>query len=169
MLKNILEDFGFHVCPLEPTLVVYYVGNETILVITSTDDFLCVCSNDQNFARLKTHMERFVPVTTQDGKVMKYINTRIIQTDEGISIDQTHRIKTAILDNWFPPKRTEQLKTADAPYRTDSDFERQLETQLPAIGEDLKLLEKKHGGKYNALLGQVLHIAQVTRMNLAFA
>ena len=114
-------------------------------------------------------MERFVPVTTQDGKVMKYLNMRIIQTDEGISIDQTHHIKTTILDNWFLPKQTEQLKTADTPYRTDSDFERQLETQLPAIGEDLKLLEKKYGDKYNALLGQVLHIAQVTRMDLAFA
>jgi len=44
-----------------------------------------------------------------------------------------------------------------------------LETQLPATGDDLKILEKKYGGKYNALLGQVLHIAQVTRMDLAFS
>ena len=43
-----------------------------------------------------------------------------------------------------------------------------METQLRAAGEHLKQLDKKYGGKYNELLGQFLHIAQVTRMDLAF-
>ena len=59
---------------------------------------------------------------------MKYLNMQIVQTNMGISIDQTRHIQTNILDKWFPPDTTEQFKTADTPYRTDSEFERQLET-----------------------------------------
>ena len=42
-------------------------------------------------------LERVIPVTIQDGKVMKYLNMRIIQTHKGISINQTHHIKTTLL------------------------------------------------------------------------
>ena len=41
--------------------------------------------------------------------------------------------------------------------------------QLPATGEELKHLEKKYGGKYNAIIGQVLHPQQVTRFDTGFA
>ena len=73
---------------------------------------------------LQTHMRRFVLITTQDAAVVKYLNVRIVQSDMGIRIDQTHHIKSTILDVWFPPATTGLLKTADTPYRTDSDFER---------------------------------------------
>ena len=96
MLKDSLEDFGFCMCPPESTLFMYYEGNETILVVTSTDDFLRACSNEQIFACLRSHMERTVPVTTQDGKVMTYLNMRITQTGKGISIVQTHHTKTSM-------------------------------------------------------------------------
>ena len=41
LLKEILEDFGFHVCPNEPALFVCYEGESEMIVVTSTDDFLC--------------------------------------------------------------------------------------------------------------------------------
>ena len=106
-------------CPPEPVLFIYYEENETILIVASTDDFLCTCSNDEIFACLHTRIDRFVPVTIQEGQVMNYINMRVIQTNKEISIDQTHHIKTTILDHWFPPNQSEQLKTVDIPYRID--------------------------------------------------
>ena len=87
-------------------------------------------------------MERFVPVTIQEGNALKYLNIRIVQTDQGISIDQTHHIRTKILDLWFPPGTVERLKPADTPYRTDSEYEQALNKQLPATGEELAKLEK---------------------------
>ena len=113
------------------------------------------------------HLKRFVPITTQDDAVMKYLNVRLVQTDLGISIDQTHHIKTTILDPWFP--KGELIKTADTPYRTDSDFEKALRTQLPATGKELAQLEAKYKGTYPSLIGQLLHVAQVTRFDLGFA
>ena len=87
-------------------------------------------------------MERFVPVTVQEEHVLKYLNIWIVQTDQGISIDQTHHIRTTILDVWFSPGTVEHLKSANTPYRTDSDYERALNEQLPATGEELTKLEK---------------------------
>jgi len=102
---------------------------------------------------LGKHMKLFFPFTTQDKKVMEYLNMRVIHTDVGISIDQTHHIKSTILDAWFLPDTTEQPKTAETLYRTDSEFEHQSETQLPATGNEFFALENDYKGKCNKLLG----------------
>ena len=168
LLKDIFEDFGLLPCPAELALFSFFDGPDEITLVTSTDDFLISSSSDSLFARLCEHIRRFVPITIQDGSVIKYLNVRIIQTELGISIDQTHHIRTSILDNWFKPTKTERLKSADTPYRTDSQYEKDLQEQLPATGTQLAKLEKDHGGKFNALIGQFLHIEQVTRFELGF-
>ena len=38
LLKSILEDFGFKPCPAEPALFLFIEGNESLIVVTSTDD-----------------------------------------------------------------------------------------------------------------------------------
>ena len=170
LLKDILEDFGFHVCPNEPALFVCYEGNEEMIVVTSTDDFLVSYDSQDMWNRFMTHMNRFVKTTSQGGNVLKYLSTRIIQTDLGVSFDQTSHIFTRILDKWFPADRTERLKTADTPYRTDDgQFEREINEALPATKEELAKLEKEYGGKYNAHIGEMLHIQQVSRFELGFA
>ena len=169
LLKNILEDFGFSMCPAEPALFVYYEGSESLVVVTSTDDFMCTYTTEKLFSMFKEHMEKFVPVTVQTAAVMKYLSLRIIQSDLGISIDQTHHIKTSILDKWFPPGMVERLKTADTPYPTDSKFEKDLSETLPATGEELTKLELEFGGKFNSLIGQFLHVEQATRFDLGFS
>ena len=116
----------------------------------------------------KKHTERFVPVTVKEGHVLTYLNIRIVQTDQGLSIDQTHHIRTNILDVWFPPGTVERLKSADTPYRTDSDYERALNEQLPATGEELAKLEKQHKGSYLSHIGSFLHVQHVTLFAIGF-
>ena len=169
LLVRIFEAFGLLPCPAEPALFSYFDGPDELTIITSTDDFLISSSSISLFKRLCTHIEEYVPITIQEGPVIKYLNIRIIQTELGISIDQTHHIQTSVLDTWFPATKTERLKSADTPYRTDSQYERDLQEQLPATGTQLAKLEKEHGGKFNALIGQFLHIEQVTRFEIGFA
>ena len=92
------------------------------------------------------HILRIMSESVQ--QVLKYLNVHIIQTDQGTSIDQTHHIKTSIIDKWFPVGKAEQLKTVDTPYCTDLQFEKDLSVseQLPATRQELKLLEKQYGG-----------------------
>ena len=61
------------------------------------------------------------------------------------------------------------IKTADTPYRTDAEYERSLAEFLPAQGPELEKLQLEHGGKFNALIGQFLHVEQVSRPELGFA
>ncbi len=92
-----------------------------------------------------------------------------MKSEFGVSFDQAHHIKTTIINKWFPPSLTERIKGVDTLFRTDPQYERALSEQLPATGDDLKCLEKKYGGKYNAIIGQVLHPQQVSRFDTGFA
>ena len=118
-------------------MFVRYEGNSEMIVVTSTDDFLCSYDDEDLFNRFMTHMNQFAKTTYQEGKVLKYLSTRIIQSDMGISIDQTSHIITRILEKWFPKDKSECLKTADMPYQTDGEFERAINEYLPATGEQL--------------------------------
>ena len=115
-----------------------------------------------------THMNRFVKTTCQEGNVLKYLSTRVIQSNMGISFDQISHIIMRILDKWFPANSTEQLKTADTPYQTDGDFEKAINKTLLGTGEELARLVREYGGKYNAHIGEFLHIQQVLLYKLGF-
>ena len=114
-------------------------------------------------------MDSLVPATVQTGMVLKYLNVKIVQTDFGISIDQTQHIKITIIDRFFPPTRTERLKSVDTPYRTDGEYERALAEALPATGQELKALEDQYGGTFHSIIGMFLHVEQVTRFDTGFA
>ena len=78
LLRLILEDFGMKMCPAEPALFVFYDGPATLIVVTSTDNFLCAFSHEDLFSAFTTHMEHFVPTTSQTGNALKYLNIRIV-------------------------------------------------------------------------------------------
>ena len=170
MKDTLVNGFGMIVCPAEPALFVkHYPGGDIFLLCTSTDDFLCAFSKEYIFADFMKFMDSVLPVTAQTGKVLKYLNVRIIQTDMGISIDQTQHIKTNVIEKFFPPNRTDRLKSANTPYRSDSEYERALSETLPARGQELTNLELLFGGSFHSLVGVLLHIQQVTRFEIGFA
>ena len=119
--KSILEDDGVQQCQAEPALFMYYDGSNALIVVSLTDDFLCVYSHEDLFLYSKIHMHIFVQVMTQEGNSLKYVNVRIIQIDQGICIDQTHHIKATIINHWFPPGMVGHVKPTDTPHQTDSD------------------------------------------------
>ena len=102
LLKAILEDFRFNMYPTEPALFVFYDGPAALVVVTSTDGFLCAYLHEDLFSTFKKHMKHFVPVTIQEWNILKYLNIGIVQTDQGISIDQTHHIRTNFLTYGSP-------------------------------------------------------------------
>ena len=169
LLKFTLEEIDTFPCHFDHALFVKCEGSDICMLVTSTDNFLCGHSHPDLFFQLTEHIKLFVPTTTQDDKILKHLNARVIQSDLAMSIDQTCHIQSTILDKWHPPSKTECLKTADTPYRTDSACKRELEIQLPANENQSAILEKHCGGKNNALLGQILHVMNVTRLELGLS
>ena len=140
-----------------------------LLVAASVDDFACAYSHEHLFADFKKHMDRYVPTTVQTGHVLKYLNQRVVQSDQGISYDQTHHIKTNVIDLFFPPSSSERVKGVDTPYRTDSQYEKDLNETLPATKEELQELEKQYGASYHTQVGMLMHIFQVSQFTTGFA
>jgi hypothetical protein len=71
------------------------------------------------------HLSQYVIIKSQMGPELHYLNLRIIQSDLGISIDQTEHIqdtKDTIIDVWFP--KGNKINVAYTPYGTDAAFER---------------------------------------------
>lgn len=93
LLKKFLLKFGFKVCLQEPSLFVYEHNDGKMLLNTSTDEFLCAYNIKQVLDRLCTELQRLFDITTKGGTVLKYLNLSIIQTEHGISFDQTEHIE----------------------------------------------------------------------------
>ena len=94
----------------------YKKGDDLILLNTSTDNFLCAYSSVELFYALKKHIKKYVPVTTQEGPELHYLNLRIIQSQYGVSYDQTEHIKDIILDEWFSNTQKENVKPVHTPF-----------------------------------------------------
>ena len=81
------------------------------------------------------------------GIELQFLNFRIIQSEHGISIDQTNHILQSILNDYFD--KNEKVKYESSPFPLDSKFEYELYEALPASEDELEKAEKKYNGKYN--------------------
>ena len=169
VLREIMIKFGFKPCPSEPALFVYKSSTFNMTVVTSTDDLLCSYNHPDIFYGFRNFVEKIVPTTFQEGNKLKYLNFRIIQSEHGISIDQTEHIKKNVIDTYFPLNGQEIIKSADTPFRTDTQYETDLAEQAPATIEERINYEKLHGGPFNASMGKFNHIAQFSRFDIAYS
>jgi len=168
-IKDHFAKFGLLPCPQEPALYLYRKDDVTLLVNTSTDDFLCAFSDVSIFYKLEAHLKEIFGLTKKEGPQFEYLNLRITQSKYGISYDQTGHIIDSIVHHFFPPDSTERLKDVHTPFRTDSQFEQDLSEQLPATGNHLRELEKRYGGSYSKLIGMLNHPYCWTRQDIGFA
>ena len=171
LLKTFLEKFGFKKCLPEPSLFVYDHDDGKMLINTSTDDFLCAADNRDIYTRLCDELRKLFSITTKEGTTLSYLNLRIIQTEHGISYDQTDHIRRKIIAKYFPSSKIgdSKLKAVHTPFRTDSDFEKDLVEQLPATGDELKALEERYGGTYSGILGELMHVETLSRFEISYA
>ena len=172
LLKKLLENFGFKCCPTEPSVFVYEKDDVYFILNTSTDDFLCAHSTQQIYDDLCEYFKKFFSMTfeTKVNK-FKYLNLRIISTEHGVSYDQTEHIEHKIIKKYFPDWKVAEsgLKAVHTPFRTDSQYEIDLLEQLPLQGKDLKEAEKKYGGSFASILGDIMHVWVWSRLDIGYA
>ena len=107
-----------------------------MMAVTSTDDLLCSYNPPGVFYGFRIFIKMIVPTIYQGGNLLKCLNFRIVQSENGISIDQTEHIKKNVIDTYFPLNGQEIIKSADTPFRTDSQYETDLAEQAPATNEE---------------------------------
>ena len=89
----------------------------------------------------------FFSFTVKRGIELNFLNFKIIQSKDGISIDQTNHIIKSILDEYFD--KDEKVKYESSPFPLDSKFEYELYSALLMSKEELTKAENKYKGKYN--------------------
>ena len=141
-------------------------GKDIIILLSETDDFMLLVSHKQLYEEIRKRIEKSYDITIQDGAILKYLNLQIIQSDAGISIDQTQHILKMLEPHY--PKSSKFTKT-DIPFRTDKEYETEMMDAIPASPSELALLEKEYKGSYSTLYGQLLHVATVSRPQISYA
>jgi hypothetical protein len=157
---------------MDHALYFYQDHNDDVIIINaSTDDLLCAFSDRRLFMQLHTFLSKYVTVSAQSGSILNYLNLRIVQSPDGISYDQTQHIKDTIIDFWFKPSKQNNrfIKPVDTPFRTDSDYERELADTLPADEASLQTLELEYGATYASDFGRFMHVCVWSHAELSYA
>ena len=135
-------------------------------VLLSTDDFLGFFPTMDQFQEFCSHLSSFFKIKTNTKRVLHFLNLRFTVGQDGISIDQTEAILEFCRTFWGKPDR---LKTTSTLFRTDSSYEQDLASSVPASPLDLKSLETEYGGSYRSIYGSLLYFSNVTRLDIMYA
>ena len=166
LIKQFFLKFGFSSNATDNAVFIHTRGSDVIILISETDDFLILTSSVALYQELKSNLSKAFKITSQEGPVLKYLNFRIVQSQHGISIDQTDHI-LEMVEPHYP--RSSHFSKVDSPFRTDRSYEHELNTSIPASKDELKLLETQYGGSYLKLYGQLLHVSTMSRPQISNA
>ena len=145
---------------------VFQNNSELLILLSETDDFLIMSSSKELYLKLKAKLNTSFEITFQESNVLHYLNLQIIQSEYGISFDQTKHILDMV-EPHFP--RGSTFTKVNSPFRTDREYESELATATPASQSELQLLEKEYGGSYLSLYGQLLHVSTISRPQITNA
>ena len=112
--------------------------------------------------------DKYFTYTTRTGTELSFLNYRIIQSEWGISIDQTTHIRQNILAKYFPDK-TMKVPFQSSPFPLDNGVEMKIFEATDLSDKELSELAKIHRGGYSTWAGALLHIAVKSRPDLSYA
>jgi hypothetical protein len=126
-----------------------------LLLACATDDCLCLTDDRAYFVTLKTRLENVFELTLQEGDTLRFLNLRIIQSPQGISIDQTDHIVDTFISPYFKSRDVSKLLPITSPFPTDSSFENALYDSPILAGSKLHSIKKRGAPLYVAITTQV--------------
>ena len=129
-----------------------------MVVNTLTDNFLCAYSCVKIYRSLCDYLKKFFDITTEEGTSFMYLNFRIIQSEFGVSFDQTEHILGTIVKKFFPSESCKRLKQVLTPVRTDNEFKADLS----------EMAGRPNSLRFTEIFGQLLHVQVFTRSDLGY-
>ena len=129
-------------------------------IYLTTDDIILDTTQEQQYHHLCKALHSYFDYTTQQGMQLKFLNLRIIQSQAGISIDQTAHIEQNILrPYWKQHYGNKIIKFYSEPFPTNPKFEYTLYQEFPLTGKTLKDIVTKHDGFLAHWVGEIMHIS----------
>jgi len=156
-------------CSCDHGIFIWTLPSETCFVALETDDLLFISKTRSPFLRLKSELEKLFDLTVCEGSILKFLNLRIIQSPSGVSFDQTNHIKNTILYDYFKDVPVNSIPRQLYPFPLDASFERKLYEAPPLTGVALLNTTKKYRFSFGHLVGALMHLAQISRPDLAYS
>jgi hypothetical protein len=144
-------------------------NDETCFLALETDDILMASPTRSPFLHLKADLEKLFDLTCSEGTILRFLNLRLIQSPCGVSMDQTLHIKTKILHEYFHGILPTSIPKTYYPFPLEASFEQSLYEAPPLTGRDLQLKEKAFCFSFSHIVGELMHIANISRPDLAYA
>jgi hypothetical protein len=144
-----------------------YDDGSYIYVSLATDDLLCAFKSYQHFEDFEKFLKCYFTLTVQTGSVLKFLGIRIIQSNQGISLDQGEYIYDMLVT--YFGEDIERIKTSATPMRSESDLEQEFHDAIPLTPHELKEYSIKHRGSYRFWTGTAMFAACITRFDILFA
>lgn len=148
---------------------VWRKDKEIMLICVETDDLLISYSSFRLVQLLENELKKLFKYTKEEGTVLKFLNFRIIQSEHGISIDQTKHIIKEVLNPYWSNKNRDNIRKRTGPFPTDPQVEHEIMNATILEGKALKDLETRYHGSMYKWSGSGLHIAVQSRYDLAYA
>jgi hypothetical protein len=169
LISGCLIELRFIRCSCDHGIFILTTPQETCYIALETDDLLFVSKTREPFLRLKVALEQLFDLTVCEGSTLKFLNLRIVQSPSGISFDQTRHIQNIILSEYFKDIPSSSIKRQLYPFPLEPSFEKQLYEAPPLTGLDLVAATKRFRFPFSHVVGSLMHIATVSRPDLAYS
>jgi hypothetical protein len=169
LMAYLVNNMGLTWHPTDHSVFLWQTPTAELFLALATDDFLVLTDYRELFLALKSGLKKLFKLTLQEGPVLRFLNLRIIQSPDGISIDQTDHVVESIIETYFKLRDVSKLVRITSPFPTDTSFERQLYESPVLTGSALRYIELKHDGSLYKWNGALLHVTINARLDLGYA
>ena len=162
--SKIFKKMGMVQNATDNAVFTFRIDDELLIILSNVDGFLVLSSTKEVYDKEKRKLQSMFDITTQEEHIINFLNLQIITSDHAISLDQTQHILD-LVEPFFP----HHFHKINTPMRTDKKFEIEYASVLPATKDELKNSEIEFGGSYLTLYGNILHVATISRPQIANA
>ena len=145
LLAKIFRDLGWKANSVCKGVWVYLKDPVIAYLILAIDDMLYMSTSEDSLDELLNRFGDFFSFTVKRGTELGFLIFKIIQSTDGISIDQTNHIIKSILNEYFG--KDEKVKYESSPFPLDGKFEYELYTALSISDDELDKAEIKYKEK----------------------
>ena len=167
LLSAIFKDLGMIPNTICKGVFMWNSDNHKAMVCVATDDILLWSTHEILYKRLVEKFNNYFKFTHRTGQELSFLNFRIIQSEYGISIDQTLHIKKSVLDPYFKHRKL-PIPFCASPFPISTEFECALYNALPLDENAIQAHATKSNGRYSTHVGALLHVAEKSRLDLSY-
>ena len=166
LLTAVLAQLIIRPTSVDNGIFIFLYKESFVILAISTDDILLYTKYEEIFIKIQAKLNSAFGTTSQKGSVIHYLNYKFVQSQYGISVDQTEFILDMV-NKYIPPNS--KCPKVDTPLRTDRQFEIEILDSIPAGPAELKQLAIEFKADYRTIFGQVCHVMKASRPDLSNA